>query len=191
MELPGQILDPFHSEAINEVLNPLGLAYSGGLGRSGKPHFFLAELLDRKELKRQTVLFSGKELARDLASPPAMSMGGVIHVRRLDQETFYGHILSGPNGALPSYVASPTGGRGVSIVVPQGAGNRRIKKNEPVLVDIVGAFQGYYTDASRTYAIGKLPDHLHAVSSGQPMVQRNHTLVHFVFPIHHKLLQVL
>jgi len=85
---------------------------------------------------------------------------GIIHVRRWDQETFYGHVISGPNGALPSYVASPTGGKGISIVVPQGAGSRKIKKNEPVLVDIVGAFHGYYIDASRTYVIGNLPDPL-------------------------------
>lgn len=82
---------------------------------------------------------------------------GPIHLRRWTQETFYGHILSGPSGALPSYVASPTGGQGTSIAVPQGAGNRKIKKNEPILVDIVGAYQGYYTDASRTYVIGQLP----------------------------------
>jgi len=85
---------------------------------------------------------------------------GIIHLRRWNQENFFGHILSGPNGALPSYVASPTGGQGTSIAVPQGAGNRKIKKNEPILVDIVGAYQGYYTDASRTYVIGQLPNTL-------------------------------
>lgn len=85
---------------------------------------------------------------------------GLIRLRRWNQENFFGHILSGPNGALPSYVASPTGGQGTSIAVPQGAGNRKIKKNEPILVDIVGAYQGYYTDASRTYVIGQLPNTL-------------------------------
>ena len=85
---------------------------------------------------------------------------GLIHLRHWNQENFFGHILSGPNGALPSYVASPTGGQGTSIAVPQGAGNRKIKQNEPILVDIVGAYQGYYTDASRTYVIGQLPNTL-------------------------------
>ncbi|MFQ6123527.1 MAG: M24 family metallopeptidase [Candidatus Heimdallarchaeota archaeon] len=85
---------------------------------------------------------------------------GLIHLRRWNQENFYGHILSGPNGALPSYVASPTGGQGTSIAVPQGAGNRKIQRNEPILVDIVGAYQGYYTDASRTYVIGQLHNSL-------------------------------
>jgi len=82
---------------------------------------------------------------------------GIIHMRRWDQESFYGHILSGPNGALPSYATSPTGGQGTSIAVPQGAGHRKIKRNDPILVDILGAYQGYYIDASRTYVIGQLP----------------------------------
>lgn len=82
VELPGAALDPFDSEGVNALLNPQGLVYSGGLGRFGKPHFFLAELLERREGVGQTVYLAGRELARDLAAPPAMSLDRVIHIRR-------------------------------------------------------------------------------------------------------------
>lgn len=75
-------LDPFDNEGINALLNPLGLAYSGGLGRSGKPHFFLGELLHQEQGEGYAVMVSGRELARDLASPPAMSLGNRVYIRK-------------------------------------------------------------------------------------------------------------
>lgn len=75
-------LDPFDNEGINALLNPLGLAYSGGLGRSGKPHFFLGELLHHDQKEGYVVMVSGRELARDLASPPAMSLRNKVYIRK-------------------------------------------------------------------------------------------------------------
>jgi hypothetical protein len=49
-----------------------------------------------------------------------------------------GHVMCGSEGAVPSFLASPTGGRGTSIMFPQGAGFNKIKRNEPILVDTVG-----------------------------------------------------
>ncbi len=74
--------DPFDSEGINALLVDRGLVYSGGYGRSGRPHFFLAELEHHEQLDGFSVLISGKELARDLASPPAMSVGKTMFIRR-------------------------------------------------------------------------------------------------------------
>ncbi|MFZ3130764.1 MAG: hypothetical protein WA125_06585, partial [Desulfosporosinus sp.] len=45
----------------------------------------------------------------------------------------YGHILSGANAAIPSYMESATGGPGVSMSYPQGAGYKKIARNELVL----------------------------------------------------------
>jgi len=77
-----QEFDPFDTEAINRLLLPAGWVYSGGLGRSAKPHFFLAELERQAQLDGYSVYVAGRELARDLASPPAMSLAGSMFIRR-------------------------------------------------------------------------------------------------------------
>ena len=74
--------DPFDAEAINRTLNPLGYVYSSGYGRNMKPMFYLGALESRETYNGYTLIISGKEYARDLASPPAMSLGKTIFVRR-------------------------------------------------------------------------------------------------------------
>ena len=83
-EIPvqGKLHDPFAAETINHVLNPLGFVYSSGYGRNMKPVFYLGALESRERHDDFTLLVSGKEYARDLASPPAMSLGKTIFVRR-------------------------------------------------------------------------------------------------------------
>ena len=80
--LSTQLHDPFEAEAINKVLNSMGYVYSSGLGRNMKPHFFLGDLEQRREHEGYTLYISGKEYARDLAAPPAMSLGRTIFIRR-------------------------------------------------------------------------------------------------------------
>lgn len=89
-----------------------------------------------------------------------MGHQGIVRMRLWGSELFYGHLLSGPSGAVPSYLASPTGGSGVSPAVAQSAGFRPIRRHEPVLVDYVFAYRGYISDHARIFAIGRLPDEL-------------------------------
>jgi Xaa-Pro aminopeptidase len=85
---------------------------------------------------------------------------GIVRMRLWGSELFYGHLMAGPSAAVPSYLASPTGGSGVGPAVAQGPGFRRIKRNEPVLVDYVFAHKGYIADHSRIFSIGSLSDKL-------------------------------
>nr|AFI78662.1 hypothetical protein ws034A6_0031 [uncultured bacterium ws034A6] len=78
----GSLHDPFDSPAINKELNELGYIYSSGYGRNMKPVFFLGELEQRRQHDGYTLLVSGKEFARDLSAPPAMSLDNTIFVRR-------------------------------------------------------------------------------------------------------------
>jgi hypothetical protein len=80
--LSRQLHDPFDADPINEVLNSMGYVYSSGLGRNLKPHFFLGALEQRRVHEGYTLYISGKEYARDLAAPPAMSLGRTIFIRR-------------------------------------------------------------------------------------------------------------
>lgn len=73
---------PFETQSINQGLLAQGLLYGGGLGHAGKPHFFLAELLQHEQVDGYTLYVGGKEFARDLSSPPGMSTGNEIFIRR-------------------------------------------------------------------------------------------------------------
>ena len=75
-------LNPFETDIVNEHLNARGLIYSGGLGCKCRPHFFLGELERQEKHADYHLLVSNKEYARDLTSPPAMSLGNTIFVRR-------------------------------------------------------------------------------------------------------------
>ncbi|MDJ0623286.1 MAG: Xaa-Pro peptidase family protein [Desulfocapsaceae bacterium] len=92
----------------------------------------------------------------------ARSLGhqGIVRMRLFGSELFYGHLISGPGAAVPSYLASPTGGEGVSEVVGQGSGFKKIERNEMVLVDYVFAEKGYISDHARIFVIGELSDEL-------------------------------
>jgi len=73
---------PFDVAAINREIVPHDLVYGAGIGRFGKPHFFLGRL-DRKEEKDGlTVLVCACEYARDLTAIPAALQGGTVIVRR-------------------------------------------------------------------------------------------------------------
>ena len=92
--------------------------------------------------------------ARKLGHP------GIVRMRLWGSELFYGHLLSGPSAAVPSYLSSPTGGTGVSPSVAQSSGLRPIQRGEPVLVDYVFVLNGYMSDHARIFALGNLPDGL-------------------------------
>lgn len=79
---------------------------------------------------------------------------GLIRVRGFNQECAYGHIMSGPNLAVPSSSVGPTGGAGPNASMPQGAGHRIIRRREPVMIDYVAAVDGYIVDQSRTFFLG-------------------------------------
>lgn len=85
---------------------------------------------------------------------------GVVRMRMWGGELFYGHLLAGPQAAVPSYLASPTGGAGLTPAVAQGAGFSPIRAREPILLDYVFAWNGYIADHTRIFAIEGLPEDL-------------------------------
>ncbi len=82
IEINNNRYSPFDSSGINNALIPHNLIYSGGIGLNGGPHFFIAELISRTSVDEQNIFVSGKELARDLTAPPAMSHEKTIYIRR-------------------------------------------------------------------------------------------------------------
>lgn len=85
---------------------------------------------------------------------------GVVRMRLWGAELFYGHLMSGGNAAAPSFLASPTGGRGLGPAVAQGPSLAAVVPGVPILVDYVFAHDGYLADQTRIYVIGTLPEAL-------------------------------
>ncbi|MEI6102603.1 MAG: Xaa-Pro peptidase family protein [Methanothrix sp.] len=85
---------------------------------------------------------------------------GKVTFRRFNQNLPMGHLMAGAGAAIPSSVSSPTGGRGMSLFFAQGPGFARIRRNEPVLVDYAGCYNGYIADETRIFSLGKLPSKL-------------------------------
>ncbi len=79
--LDGSFVDPFDVETANRELVPSGIVYGAGIGRFGKPQFFLGAL-EREEWRDGVrILVSRCEYARDLSPAPAAVRDGTVYVR--------------------------------------------------------------------------------------------------------------
>lgn len=85
---------------------------------------------------------------------------GTVRMRLWGSEMFYGHLMAGPDAATPSFLASPTGGKGLSAATAQGASFHRIGRHQPILIDYVFAWKGYLADQTRIFSIGPIADEL-------------------------------
>ncbi len=85
---------------------------------------------------------------------------GLIRMRGFNSELFYAHVFSGADSAVPAYVDTPLGGVGLTPAFGQGASWKYVGRNEPIIVDFAGCFDGYLVDQTRTFAIGGLSDNL-------------------------------
>lgn len=97
---------------------------------------------------------------------------GMVTFRRFNQSLPMGHLMTGAGAALPSFVSSPTGGRGMSLFSPQGPGWRRIRRGEPVLVDYAGSFAGYLADETRIFCLGRLPEELERAHEASVQIEQ-------------------
>lgn len=82
---------------------------------------------------------------------------GFVRFRGFNQELYFGHLLSGPDGAVGSHLETPLAGRGLTPAVAQGAGWRVIRRGEPIVIDLSGGYHGYLCDQTRVFCVGPLP----------------------------------
>ncbi|MBP1740280.1 MAG: putative Xaa-Pro dipeptidase [Deltaproteobacteria bacterium] len=85
---------------------------------------------------------------------------GILRMRGWNQEMTYAHVLSGESGSVVSFLNSPHGGSGNTPAMAQGAGFRRIRRNEPIGIDYGVGINGYLADQFRTFVIGALSPEL-------------------------------
>ena len=82
LPLGGEQHEPFAVDAINRTLLPQGLVYGAGIGRFGKPHFFIGRLARHEMQDGLRVMVCECEYARDLTAIPAALQGDAVIVRR-------------------------------------------------------------------------------------------------------------
>jgi Xaa-Pro aminopeptidase len=83
--------------------------------------------------------------------------GGKLRVRHYNAEGYPWHVLSGENGGRVGVLDSPVSGQGTSAAFPAGGGARRLRRDEPVMVDLGSVLNGYHLDETRMFAIGAMP----------------------------------
>ncbi len=79
---------------------------------------------------------------------------GPLRFRGLNGQMFYGAVLAGPDGAIAPWADTPLGGPGPSAAVGKGPSGWEIRDGDAVTVDLVGGWEGYLADATRTFFRG-------------------------------------
>lgn len=85
---------------------------------------------------------------------------GYTRMRAFNQELFMGLAISGDRASAPGFFDGAATGIGMSTASPHGASAHVIARDEPVMVDYTGTFDGYIIDITRIFVIGELPDQL-------------------------------
>jgi Xaa-Pro aminopeptidase len=90
----------------------------------------------------------------------AMGHQGLVRMRGFNQEMMNIFVLSGANACTTSFGDTPLCGLGATHAVAQGSSSKKIGRNEPIVIDYGGGYNGYVTDETRTFVLGSLKDHL-------------------------------
>lgn len=85
---------------------------------------------------------------------------GYIRMRAFNQELFMGLVIAGDSGGSGGFFDGAITGRGLSAASPHGASRAVIEKNQSILLDYVGVFDGYCIDMTRMFVCGQLDDRL-------------------------------
>lgn len=122
------------------------------------------EILNRVMLEAQTSIRPGMtELQVDsllVALARRLGHQGRLRMRGYNQEMFCTHVFCGKTATIPPTPNVPIGGLGTTPAIAQGASFNIITKNEPLIIDFGVGINGYVTDMTRTFVIGKLPKEL-------------------------------
>lgn len=96
---------------------------------------------------------------------------GFVRMRAFNQELFMGLAVSASAGQSGFFDGAVTG-RGLSSAFPHGASVDTIESNRPVLLDYTGVSNGYITDMTRIFVIGRLDAELqHAFATALAIQQ--------------------
>lgn len=81
---------------------------------------------------------------------------GIFRIHGESMEIFMGNVICGENADAPSPYDFAMGGAGLNEALPVGSNGTQIKPGMTVMVDMCGNFNGYMTDMTRVFYVGKL-----------------------------------
>jgi Xaa-Pro aminopeptidase len=81
-----------------------------------------------------------------------------MRMRGFNQEMMNIHVLSGESASVTTYSDTPFGGPGLNPAIAQGSSARLIERDQPVVIDYGAGYNGYVTDETRTFVMGRLKD---------------------------------
>ena len=81
---------------------------------------------------------------------------GVFRIFGSSMEAFFGSVLAGDNAGAPSPYDFALGGAGLHPSLPLGHNGTLLAKGMSIMVDFAGNYNGYLSDLSRTFSVGKL-----------------------------------
>ena len=90
---------------------------------------------------------------------------GLLRMRGYNQEMFSAHVFCGKTATLSPTMNVPLGGLGTTPAIAQGASFNVITENEPLIIDFGVGINGYVTDMTRTFVIGRLSQKLQGAYS--------------------------
>lgn len=94
----------------------------------------------------------------------------IVRTRMFNMEVHSNEVLSGESAYKHSFMDSPSGGGdGINAAFPSGSGHKKLKKGEPILIDVAFNHEGYIVDCTRIFAIGSIDpifERAHRVSKG-------------------------
>jgi Xaa-Pro dipeptidase len=83
---------------------------------------------------------------------------GFLRMRGINQEMMTLTVQSGFTGAVATYADVPIAGAGLTPAVPQGSSFKRVERGIPVTIDYGGGYNGYITDETRVFVVGRLKE---------------------------------
>ena len=89
LSVSGKTFAPFDLETINGALGGTKVHYGAGFGRSMKTVFFLAEIIEQRQVEGCSIVVLGKEWAKEMAAPFAMAQDGLIIIRKESLRFFF------------------------------------------------------------------------------------------------------
>jgi Xaa-Pro aminopeptidase len=100
---------------------------------------------------------------------------GKIRTRHYQTEGYPWHFLSGISGGMVGQLDAVASGQGTSPAFPAGAGSKKLDSNEPIMVDMGLALNGYHLDETRMLAIGSMPDS--AIRASQAAIEIHNRVI--------------
>jgi Xaa-Pro dipeptidase len=80
---------------------------------------------------------------------------GTIRFRGINSKFLYGQVLAGESGAVPGPTETPLHGPGLSTAQGRGPSRRPLRDGDAVLIDLSGLSEGYVSDQTRTFFVGR------------------------------------